>query len=459
MTTITIAGASGFVGKALIRYLSKQANMHIRALSRKDYSQFNTNCLTWVKSDLFSLLDTEKALNDTDIAIYLVHSMLPSAKLVQGGFEDFDIILADNFARSAKKNNVKQIIYLSGIIPEEKNLSGHLFSRLEVENTLMSSGVPVTSLRSGLIIGALGSSFQIMYKLVQKLPFMLCPSWTRTLSSPIDLQDVLKSILYCINNPNCLNKIYDIGGPDILSYKEMMQIVAKHLNRKISILTLPLFSPTLSRLWVSTITRAPKNLVYPLIKSLRHSMLPSPSHQLIIPNHTLTHFETSVQKAIQELYQSDQMPHAYHYSGSENINEVRSIQRLHTYFRSNANEVSNEYFKWLPLIFCNLIGIKKEQSSINLFFLTPKICLLRLIFAPSRSDNDRQLYYIKGGILSHSIGRGRLEFRSIYDRKYTIAAIHEFRPRLPWYIYRYTQALAHQFIMKLFNTHLINKRF
>lgn len=175
---IAISGASGYIGKNLIKQLKDKA--HIIALSRSIEHKEHTDDLTWRQADLFSLGDAESALEGVDYAVYLVHSMLPSARLTQARFEDMDFILADNFAQAATKNNVKQIIYLSGIIPEnETELSRHLESRREVETVLNAYDVPVTTVRAGLIVGPSGSSFPIVKKLVKRLPFMALPKWTR----------------------------------------------------------------------------------------------------------------------------------------------------------------------------------------------------------------------------------------------------------------------------------------
>ena len=127
---IVVAGASGFVGKQLIKILKD--NHQVIGLSRR--TRESNDGVEWVQCDLFSLLDIEKTLAGADVAVYLVHSMLPSARLTQGSFRDFDMILADNFSRAAKSTGVKHIVYLSGIIPPDAILSEHLQSRLEVEN-------------------------------------------------------------------------------------------------------------------------------------------------------------------------------------------------------------------------------------------------------------------------------------------------------------------------------------
>jgi len=177
---IAVAGASGYIGDNLLKKLKGRAK--VIGLSRNGDNRKNTEDVEWRSCDLFSMKDAEKGLAEADIAVYLVHSMMKSARLTQGSFEDMDVILADNFAQAASRQGIKQIVYLGGIIPDEdeKDLSRHLKSRLEVERVLRSSDVPVTALRAGLIIGPKGSSFPILTKLVKRLPVMVLPKWTRS---------------------------------------------------------------------------------------------------------------------------------------------------------------------------------------------------------------------------------------------------------------------------------------
>ena len=168
---LALAGATGYIGHNLLNELKKKYD--VIALSRNGDDKDDESHVEWRSCDLFSLHDTIDGLKGADIAIYLVHSMMPSAKLTQGSFEDMDLILADNYARAAKENGIQQIVYLSGIIPEEtEDLSRHLKSRLEVERVLGAYGTPVTTIRAALIVGPKGSSFPILSKLVKRLPVM-----------------------------------------------------------------------------------------------------------------------------------------------------------------------------------------------------------------------------------------------------------------------------------------------
>ena len=187
---IVIAGATGFIGGWIIE---KFKNDYEIVLSRKVDKDQEIDNVLWKKVDLYSISSTERALEGADYAIYLVHSMQPSTRLNQGEFQDTDLLLADNFSRGAWKNNLKQIIYIGGILPKDKkNISKHLLSRFEVEKTLAEKKVPLTAIRAGIIIGPGGSSFKIIRK-SENLPIMLCPKWL-SLNQPIDIFDILQII-------------------------------------------------------------------------------------------------------------------------------------------------------------------------------------------------------------------------------------------------------------------------
>ncbi|WP_371933402.1 NAD(P)H-binding protein [Halobacillus litoralis] len=271
-TIVALAGASGYIGQNLMEKLKDRS--HIIALSRNGDEKEDSDQVTWRSCDLYSMADAEKGLDGADIAVYLVHSMMPSAKLTQGSFEDMDVILADNFAQAAKKVGVKQIVYLSGIIPENQpELSRHLSSRLEVEKILGAYGVPVTTIRAGLIVGPRGSSFPILKKLVKRLPFMVLPQWTKTKTQPIALPDVIGSLDQSIGKDSLKGRSIDVGGPDVMTYEEMMQKVAGVMGRKPFIVHIPFLTIDLSKLWVRLVTGASKEMVYPLIESLIHPMV------------------------------------------------------------------------------------------------------------------------------------------------------------------------------------------
>ncbi|MDO9181640.1 MAG: NAD-dependent epimerase/dehydratase family protein, partial [Bacteriovorax sp.] len=282
--TIAIAGASGFVGRKLIEHLLKTTNAHIVALSRFPKKSDNPR-VEWRGCDLFSLLEIETALKNVDIAYYLVHSMLPSANLDQGSFADYDLLLADNFARSANDNNLLQVIYLGGLLPSTLKLSKHLESRFEVEQVFRDKKFALTTFRAGLVIGPKGSSFKIMYKLVKRLPVMVCPLWVNNPMTPIDLEDAVNCLGAVIGKSESFNKIYDISGSGQYTYLNLMQILGKRLKMKKLYLKLPVNFVGFSKLWVRLITQESKDLVYPLLDSIRYPMLCDESRRFKLDNY------------------------------------------------------------------------------------------------------------------------------------------------------------------------------
>lgn len=436
---IGIAGANGFIGEHLIQYLLNESKHDIIALSRQEKKSKNPR-LKWRKCDLFSMKDTEKSLQEVDIAIYLVHSMMPNVKLFQGSFMDMDLILADNFSRSCKKNKVKKIIYVGGIIPNEK-LSDHLQSRLEVEETL-SDYNNLISLRAGIVLGSTGSSFILLKKLIEKLPIMLLPSWTKTKSKPIHINNLLEIILISINHSK-KQGIYELGGKDTITYKDMIKKTAKKLGLKRLLIPVPLFSPRLSRLWVSLISTAPKALVYPLIDSLKHNMVPNEKLEFNLGKINYLSFEESLDKIFSS--QCHIKPRAFRKIKSDNL-MVQSVQRMPRY---SGRSIGWYYFHWLDKFMGKLIQVKRDNNEIY-FYSIFKRPLLHLTYVPNSSDDFRELYYIQKSLLSKENYKARLEFRTLKDGEYNIIAIHEYEPTLPWFIYRYTQAILHLWVMKSF---------
>jgi uncharacterized protein YbjT (DUF2867 family) len=449
---ILIAGASGFIGTALIDRLLQDESLEIIALSRSARSSDHPRLL-WKRCDLFSLKDLNEAMQGCDQAYYLVHSMLPSADLAQGSFYDFDLILADNFARSARKFDVRHIIYLGGMIPEKEVLSWHLRSRLEVEEALRSSGIPVTTLRAGLIIGARGSSFEILHRLVKRLPLMVCPAWTRTESQPIALREMLQVLEACIRRPEVQGRTFDVGGPEVLTYQELILRTARGLGLRRRVYSFNLIPLRISRWWVKLITGASKDLVYPLVLSLKHRMVADPSLEWKDWPSPRVSIEGAIREAL--------MP-AGPAAGSAQLSvirrgrEVRSIQRLYHPKGRDAEWVASEYFRWLPTLFGFLIRVTVEGDRCTFSLLFKPFRLLVLEKSFERSTPDRQLLYIRGGLLaSRKMIRGRLEFREALNGRLILAAIHEYIPALPWPIYRFTQALMHLWVMHRFQKHLL----
>nr|WP_318540113.1 NAD(P)H-binding protein [Terribacillus saccharophilus] len=454
---VALTGASGYIGSHLLDKLKERFD--IIALSRSGDKRENTEQVTWRSCDLFSQIDTEKGLQGADIAVYLVHSMSPSAKLTQARFEDMDVILADNFAQAAKKNGVKQIVYLSGIIPPEEKLSRHLRSRLEVEKILGSYGVPVTTVRAGLIVGPKGSSFPIAEKLVKRLPVMVLPSWTRTKTHPIALADVLTALQKSVGNKDVADKAIDVGGPEVMTYKEMLEHLAGVMGKKLRSFNVPFPTVKLSRLWVKLISGMPKETVYPLIESLSHPMVAKQSHYVEGISNGKISFDEAAKAAMEEEQKSKDSKHSKKPSlpSLPPRQDVRSVQRMPLPSGKDADWAARHYMSWVADSLRPVVRTEVDENLNCKIYLTfMQKPLLILSYAKERSTEHRALYYITGGLFANvkDTQNGRIEFRQIPGKEEMIVAIHEYLPSLPWFVYKYTQAPIHMLVMFLYRKHL-----
>jgi uncharacterized protein YbjT (DUF2867 family) len=461
---VAIAGATGFVGKALIDALA--ADQDVIALSRSARPS-PTVGVDWRACDLFSLRDAERGLAGADTAFYLVHSMMPSARLTQGGFADMDLICADNFARAAKACGLRHIVYLGGLVPgpDDGDLSRHLESRLEVERALGSHGVPVTTLRAGLVVGAGGSSFDIMTRLVGRLPIMVGPRWMRSRSQAIALSDAVALLVYALAHPDLAGKAYDIGCPDVLSYADTLRLTGSVLGKRTRVLTLPVQTAKLSLLWVSVITGAPQQLVRPLLDSLRHDLVARDGLALQKrAGLSAMPLRAALERAVTDTKARRSAPASKPAEATVNPpgavvddSRVRSVQRLPLPPGRDAAWVAAEYARWLPRFMAPFLRAEVDETRTCRFYAWPlRSPLLVLRFAADRSSPDRQLYYVTGGLLARvrQGARPRLEFRTVLGDRFVLAAIHDFEPRLPWFVYVITQALVHLFVMRSFGRHL-----
>jgi uncharacterized protein YbjT (DUF2867 family) len=447
---IVVAGASGYIGKKIVpALLAKFPNAKIIALARSAQISHDPR-VEWRACDLFSPREIELALPPhTDLALYLVHSMGPTAQLDQGSFADYDLLLADNFGRALQPLKIQQLIYLGGLIPDAAEISLHLRSRLEVEEIFREKNLPTTVFRAGLILGEGGSSFQILLKLVNRLPLMVCPHWTQTLTTPVDLQSVVDAISSAALDPTHLGKTYDLAACQPITYLEMMKQTARRLGKKRAFITVPFFTPTLSRLWVSLITNTPKGLVYPLIESLEHAMVARPENAFSAEKIHRTYEELLEQASVKTT------PGPSLFSFQPQRKTVRSVQRLALPPGRDAAWIKDRYVQWLPHFLAPFLRVTTEADTVKFFPFFSSHAFLELELSRARSRPDRQLLYIKKGLLVGEENRGRLEFRTVLNNRFVLAAIHDFRPALPWAIYKFTQAKLHLLVMRAFGRDLI----
>jgi uncharacterized protein YbjT (DUF2867 family) len=441
---VVIAGGSGFVGRALAAALSDRFT--VVGLSRtrpRDAEGFDD----WRACDLFNLRQAEEALAGADLAIYLVHSMLPSARLSQGQFADFDLLCADNFARAAAKAGVRQLVYLGGLLPEGE-LSDHLRSRAEVEIVLRRYGTPLTVLRAGLVLGHAGSSFEMLVRLVRRLPIMLLPRWASTRTQPVALDDVVASLAWVVDRPSTFGETYDVGAPETLTYAELIAKTAAILGLRRRVVPLPWMTPRLSRLWISAVTGAPAALVNPLIESLRHTMIARDARLAALSGRPPTSVDVALRRA---LTAADGKPPSAFGSARGEGSTVRSVQRMELPPGTDAVWARERYVEFLPRLLSGLLRAERDPDHSCRFYLAGlRWPLLVLSFAADRSGPDRQLFFVTGGLLAAPGDAGRFELRTTLEGRTLLTAIHDFRPRLPWWIYRLTQARFHAWVMAAF---------
>jgi len=358
------------------------------------------------------------------------------------------LLLADNFARAAEERNLKQIVFIGGILPKDSDdFSTHLRSRYETEQMLSSRKTAMTAIRASIIIGAGGSSFRIVRKLTERLPVMACPKWCESPSQPIDIRNMLEIIDRTLGNEDLYDKAIEVGSPKIHSYMDLLKITSEKLGKKRWIFSIPLFTLGFSKLWVAKFSDSSTTFVSPLIESLRHDMRVDDSKNPF-SDIAYTPIEDSVSNALTE--KSPPLPKRHY--GDKAKNTVRSVQRLPNPGQKSAKWVARVYPDWLSKKFTVFLKADKEEEKVRFELLGQT--LLELSFIESRSDEKRRLFFITGGQLAKRIDYGWLEFRSVLENRYIIAAIHEFVPRLPWFLYRFSQAIIHLMVMKSFGKFL-----
>ena len=302
---ILVTGATGFIGSRIVKRLLANGHYKVRCMTRNPeiiYDLFNLsgNIVEVVKADASNYLELVEALKEVDVAFYLIHSMEGSTKKWQE-FSKRDRIAAENFAKAASQTNTKRIIYLSGLIDmKHKDLSEHMQSRKEVGDILRTSKAEVTIFRAAVILGQGGGSFQMLQYLVERLPVMVCPKWVLTKSQPISVDDVVTYLIKSIELEDTSNNDFDIGGPEILTYLDMMKRYSAILNKSLKIVIIPFLTPRLSSYWVDLITPVKASLARPLIDSLKHEAVVHDNEiQKLIPI-KLMNFEESIKTAMKE---------------------------------------------------------------------------------------------------------------------------------------------------------------
>lgn len=302
---ILITGANGYIGKSLLLSLLNKG--HFITCCVRDKKRFQVppkfdHLVSIIEIDFLNDEINVKFPTTIDVAFYLIHSM--------STHQDFDIYeqkAAIKFKQLIQNTTVKQVIYLSGIA-NGNNLSKHLASRLAVENTLKSDSYSTTTLRAGIIIGSGSASFEIIRDLVEKLPFMITPKWLLTRCQPIAIQDVIEILSRIMLNERTYNQHYDIGGSDILTYKEMLLTYASVRNLRRYLIILPVLTPRISSYWLYFVTSTSFKLAKVLVDSMKVEVVCENDEINKILNYTTMDYKTALEKTFKHLNHDSNFP-------------------------------------------------------------------------------------------------------------------------------------------------------
>ncbi|MCW2583358.1 MAG: NAD-dependent epimerase/dehydratase [Klenkia sp.] len=261
---VLVTGASGFVGGRLTSALVEEGH-RVRAMTRRPEAYAGAGAA--VAGDVTDEGSLRRALEGCEAAYYLVHS------LDAADFQDRDAAAARTFGRAAADAGVRRIVYLGGLGDDADDLSAHLRSRREVERLLGGAGVPVTVLRAGIVVGHGGVSWEMTRQLVAHLPAMVTPRWVHTRTQPIAVADVVRYLVGVLEAPEAEGRVFEVGGPDVLEYLEMLTRVADIQGRHLFVLPVPLLSPQLSSRWLALVTDVDVQTGRSLIDSMTNEVV------------------------------------------------------------------------------------------------------------------------------------------------------------------------------------------
>jgi uncharacterized protein YbjT (DUF2867 family) len=290
---ILVVGASGYIGGRLASVLSSLG--HELVLMSRDARPLAGRFpdATVVAADLLEPSSLGPALAGVEVAYYLAHSMGSGER----GFADRDLQAARNFASAATAAGVRRIVYLGGLGDDATNLSKHLASRQQTGKELAAHGVPVTEFRAAIIIGSGSASFEILRHLTERLPIMITPRWVGTRCQPIGIRDALDYLVAALDHPE-ITGVVEIGGPDILSYGDMMRTYARLRGLRRLMIPVPVLTPRLSSYWVSLVSPVPAGIARPLIEGLRNEVVVRDPRPAAAFGLTPATYEIALQRAI-----------------------------------------------------------------------------------------------------------------------------------------------------------------
>lgn len=258
---VIVFGASGTIGRPLVERLSEAHD--VVAVSRSPHDE-SEGRVSWVAADVATGEGVAGALEGSEVVFYLVHS------LGSPDFEEADRRAADCVAREAEAAGVRQIVYLGGLGDDSPDLSAHLRSRRETGERLAAGSVPVTILRAAMVVGPGSAAFQTIVALVDRLPAMVTPKWVKTETQPVALDDVVRFLAGVCGREETFGQTYDVGGPEVMTYRQMMERIANLRGKHPLIVEVPVLSPHLSSLWLQLVTPVNASVARPLVEGLRN---------------------------------------------------------------------------------------------------------------------------------------------------------------------------------------------
>ena len=299
---ILLTGVTGYIAQRLLPVLLE--NGHDVVCCVRDKSRFNTknyepSKLSIIEVDFLKAESLKAIPNDIDVAYYLIHSMSTQS----GDFGNMEEVCANNFKHRIEQTNAKQVIYLSGI-DNAHELSKHLSSRKNVETILAGSKFGLTTLKAGIIVGSGSASFEIIRDLVEKLPFMITPKWLNTKCQPIAIRNVVEFLIGVVGKTETYNNSYDIGGPNILTYKEMLLRFAKIRGLKRRIVIVPVMTPKISSYWLYFVTATSYALAKNLVNSMKVEVICKPNSLAKLLNIQTIDYNTSIKLAFDKIEQN-----------------------------------------------------------------------------------------------------------------------------------------------------------
>jgi uncharacterized protein YbjT (DUF2867 family) len=299
---ILLTGVTGYIAQRLLPVLLQNGHEVIccvRDKNRFNFQKFQSALLSVIEVDFLNEQSLQSIPKDIDVAYYLIHSM--STQI--GDFGNMEEICAINFKNQIEKTHAKQVIYLSGISNTEE-LSKHLSSRKNVETILAEGSFALTTLKAGIIVGSGSASFEIIRDLVEKLPFMITPRWLTTKCQPIAIRNVIEYLIGVIGNTATYNNSYDIGGPDVLTYKEMLLRFAKIRGLKRRIVSIPIMTPRLSSYWLYFVTATSYTLAKNLVNSMKIEVVCKPNNLESLLGIQSIDYDTAIKLAFDKIEQN-----------------------------------------------------------------------------------------------------------------------------------------------------------